>query len=109
MMEPKTDAPAPQPALPLFRPEVLAARGQKFYGEILRIRPLSSALFAWLGMVLVTALLVLLLGQHRGKPLYRWLFEHRSASSIPTLQPAAPVGHTSHGAREPSHGEAASK
>jgi len=109
MLEPKTDAEPPQPPLPLFRPEVLAARGQKLYGEILLIRPLSSALFAWLGIVLATALLVLLFGQHRGKPLYRWLFEHHSASSVSTLKPAAPVDQTSHNPRDSSHAEAASK
>src|SRR5215510_11308020 len=109
MLEAKTDAEPPQPPLPLFRPEVLAAHGQKLYGEILLIRPLSSALFAWLGIVLATALLVLLLGQHRGKPIYRWLFEHHSASSVSTLKPAVPVDHTNNNVRDSGISGAPSK
>jgi len=109
MKEPKTDAHSPQPPLPLFRPEVLAARGQKFYGEILLIRPFPSAFFAWLGIVLVTALLVLLFGQHQGKPFYRWLFEHRGISAISTSKPAAAVHCATHDAREFGVAEASSK
>ena len=44
--------------LPLFRAEALAAQQQKFYGEILLIRPLSLALLGWLG----TAISLLVLG-----------------------------------------------
>jgi hypothetical protein len=38
----------PEPA-PLFRPEALNAQQQKFYGEILLLRPLSLTVPAWVG------------------------------------------------------------
>jgi hypothetical protein len=55
-----------QKPLPLFRAEAMAAQQQKFYGEILLIRPLSLTLFFWLGMG-VSALVLgfLLLGSAR--------------------------------------------
>jgi hypothetical protein len=46
---------------PLFRAEAIEAQQQKFYGEILLIRPLSLALLGWLGIgisVLVLGFLI---------------------------------------------------
>jgi hypothetical protein len=39
----------PPDPVPLFRPEALDAQQQKFYGEILLLRPLSLTLPAWVG------------------------------------------------------------
>jgi hypothetical protein len=61
----------PEPAqepLPLFRAEALAAQQHKFYGEILLIRPLSLALFFWLGIgISAVVLAFLLLGSYTEK------------------------------------------
>lgn len=51
-------------ALPLFRPEALAERQQKFYGEILLIRPFSLTFFAVLGTAIAAAVLGFLLLGH---------------------------------------------
>jgi hypothetical protein len=63
--------PLPEPSqqpLPLFRAEALAAQQQKFYGEILLIRPLSLALFVWLGIGISALVLgFLLLGSYTEK------------------------------------------
>lgn len=65
MLEPKTDPQCTEQPLPLFRPEALAAQQQKFYGEILLIRPLSLTLFVCLGIGLASAVIgFLLLGHH---------------------------------------------
>ncbi|HEY6251783.1 MAG TPA: hypothetical protein VI685_17635 [Candidatus Angelobacter sp.] len=65
MLEPNIDPTAAQPPLPLFRPEVLACQQQKFYGEVLLIRPFSAAFFIWLGLLLAGAVLgILLLGHY---------------------------------------------
>lgn len=65
MLEPKIEPQCTEQPLPLFRPEALAAQQQKFYGEILLIRPLSLTLFVWLGIGLASAVIgFLLLGQH---------------------------------------------
>src|SRR2546423_12927970 len=54
--------------LPLFRAEALAAQQQKFYGEILLIRPLSLALLGWLGTSISLLVLgFLLLGHYTEK------------------------------------------
>src|SRR5437764_15426607 len=54
--------------LPLFRAEALAAQQQKFYGEILLIRPLSLALLGWLGTgISLLVLGFLLLGHYTEK------------------------------------------
>ena len=54
--------------LPLFRAEALAAQQQKFYGEILLIRPFSLTLLVWLGIGISTvALGFLLLGTYTEK------------------------------------------
>jgi hypothetical protein len=51
--------------LPLFRPEALAARQQKDYGEVILIRPLSLMLLGWFALGITTAILgFLLLGQY---------------------------------------------
>src|SRR5215467_3890770 len=65
MLEPKIDPQCTEQPLPLFRPEALAAQQQKFYGEILLIRPLALTLFVWLGIGLASAVIgFLLLGHH---------------------------------------------
>jgi len=61
MLEPNTDPAAAQSPLPLFRPEVLAAQQQKFYGEVLLVRPFSGQFFIFLGLVLSAAVFALLL------------------------------------------------
>ena len=43
--------------LPLFRPEALAAQEQKFYGEIVLIRPFSLMLLSWFALGITSALL----------------------------------------------------
>jgi len=51
--------------LPLFRPEALAAVQQKFYGEIILIRPFSLILLGWFAIGIAAAVLgFLLLGQY---------------------------------------------
>lgn len=47
--------------LPLFRAEALAAQQQKFYGEILLIRPFSLTLLVCLGIAISTVVLGFLL------------------------------------------------
>lgn len=64
MLQPDTEPECSQETLPLFRPEALAAQQQKFYGEILLIRPLSLTLFAWLGVGLTAAVVAFLLLGH---------------------------------------------
>ena len=51
-------------ALPLFRPEALAERQQKFYGEILLIRSFSLTFFTVLGTAIATVVLGFLLLGH---------------------------------------------
>lgn len=51
-------------ALPLFRPEALAERQQKFYGEILLIRPFSLTFFSSLGTAIAAVVLGFLLLGH---------------------------------------------
>ncbi len=51
--------------LPLFRPEALAAQQQKFYGEIILVRPFSLMLLGWFAIGIAAAVLgFLLLGQY---------------------------------------------
>jgi hypothetical protein len=64
MLEPKIEPQCTEQPLPLFRPEALAAQQQKFYGEILLIRPLSLTLFVWLGIGLASAVIGFLLLGH---------------------------------------------
>lgn len=64
MLQNDTEPECTQQPLPLFRPEALAAQQQKFYGEILLIRPLSLTLFVWLGMGLASAVIAFLLLGH---------------------------------------------
>ena len=68
MFEPKIEPQCTEQPLPLFRPEALAAQQQKFYGEILLIRPLSLTLFVWLGIGLASGVIgFLLLGHYTEK------------------------------------------
>lgn len=65
MLDSKTGPNAAQPPLPLFRPEVLASQQQKFFGNVLGIRPLSGTFFIWLGLILAGGVLgILILGQY---------------------------------------------
>lgn len=51
--------------LPLFRPEALAAVQQKFYGEIILVRPFSLMLLGWFAIGITAAILgFLFLGQY---------------------------------------------
>jgi hypothetical protein len=43
--------------LPLFRPEALIAQEQKFYGEIILIRPFSLMLLSWFALGITAAVL----------------------------------------------------
>lgn len=64
MLQPDTEPECSQQPLPLFRPEALAAQQQKFYGEILLIRPLSLTLLVWLGIGMASAVIAFLLLGH---------------------------------------------
>ena len=51
--------------LPLFRPEAVAALQQKFYGEIILVRPFSLMLLCWFALGITAAVLgFLFLGQY---------------------------------------------
>ncbi len=51
--------------LPLFRPEAIAALQQKFYGEIILVRPFSLMLLCWFALGITAAVLgFLFLGQY---------------------------------------------
>ena len=54
--------------LPLFRPEAIAALQQKFYGEIILIRPFPLMLLCWFALGISAAILgFLFLGQYTEK------------------------------------------
>jgi len=54
-----------EPPLPLFRPEAIAALQQKFYGEIILIRPFPLMLLCWFALGITAAVLgFLFLGQY---------------------------------------------
>jgi hypothetical protein len=54
--------------LPLFRPEAVAALQQKFYGEIILIRPFPLMLLCWFALGITAAVLgFLFLGQYTEK------------------------------------------
>ncbi len=54
--------------LPLFRPEAIAALQQKFYGEIILIRPFPLMLLCWFALGITAAVLgFLFLGQYTEK------------------------------------------
>jgi hypothetical protein len=51
--------------LPLFRPEAIAALQQKFYGEIILVRPFSLMLLCWFALGITAAVMgFLFLGQY---------------------------------------------
>src|SRR5258708_31952631 len=50
--------------LPLFRPEALAAQQQKFYGQIVLIRPFSLLFFGWLGVAITASIMAFLVLGH---------------------------------------------
>jgi hypothetical protein len=54
-----------EPPLPLFRPEAIAALQQKFYGEIILIRPFPLMLLCWFALGITAAVLgFLFLGEY---------------------------------------------
>lgn len=61
LLQPNPLPEADQKPLPLFRVEAIAAQQQRYYGEILLIRPFSLSLFFWLGMGISTVVLGFLL------------------------------------------------
>ena len=67
--------------LPLFRPEAIAAQQQKFYGEIILIRPFSLLLLSWFAVGITSAVLgFLLLGHYT---------ERAHVSGVIAVSPAA--------------------
>ena len=50
--------------LPLFRPEAVAAQQQKFYGEIVLIRPFSLLLLSWFAIGITASVAAFLLLGH---------------------------------------------
>jgi len=59
------ESPSSVEPLPLFRPEAIAALQQKFYGEIILIRPFSLMLLCWFALGITVAVLgFLFLGQY---------------------------------------------
>jgi len=59
------ESPSSAEPLPLFRPEAIAALQQKFYGEIILIRPFSLVLLCWFALGITAAVLgFLFLGQY---------------------------------------------
>src|SRR5438270_816612 len=57
-----------EPPLPLFRPEAVAALQQKFYGEIILIRPFPLMLLCWFALGITAAVLgFLFFGQYTDK------------------------------------------
>jgi hypothetical protein len=69
----KPHAEPPPQALPLFRPEALAAQ-ETMHGDVLRIRPLPLIFFLWLGAALGAVALFCLLGRY--EPLIHRLLNH---------------------------------
>ena len=69
--------------LPLFRPEAVAALQQKFYGEIILVRPFPLMLLCWFALGITAAVLgFLFLGQYTEKA--------RVPGIITIAAPAAP-------------------
>jgi hypothetical protein len=67
--------------LPLFRPEAVLAQQQKFYGEIVLIRPLSLMLLSWFALGITAAVFgFLFLGHYT---------ERAHVSGVIALSPAA--------------------
>jgi hypothetical protein len=72
--------------LPLFRPEAIAALQQKFYGEIILVRPFSLMLLCWFALGITAAVLgFLFLGQYTEKARVPGII---SASSLSNPGPA---------------------
>src|SRR5947199_5138170 len=62
------ESPSSVEPLPLFRPEAVAALQQKFYGEIILIRPFPLMLLCWFALGITAAVLgFLFLGQYTDK------------------------------------------
>jgi hypothetical protein len=71
--------------LPLFRPEALAAVQQKFYGEIILIRPFPLMLLGWFAVGIAAAVLgFLLLGQYTERARVSGVVVAPSAGSGPS-------------------------
>jgi hypothetical protein len=75
--------------LPLFRPEALAARQQKDYGEVILIRPLSLMLLGWFALGITTAILgFLLLGQYTERGHVSGIVTATRAAGSPSKAPS---------------------
>jgi hypothetical protein len=71
--------------LPLFRPEALAAVQQKFYGEIILIRPFPLMLLGWFAVGIAAAVLgFLLLGQYTERARVSGVVVAPFAGSVPS-------------------------
>ena len=71
--------------LPLFRPEAVAALQQKFYGEIILVRPFPLMLLCWFALGITAAVLgFLFLGQYTERA--------RVPGVLTTSSPAIPNG-----------------
>src|SRR6266550_4414794 len=70
--------------LPLFRPEALAAQQDKFYGQIILIRPFSLLFFGWLGIALAACTMAfLVLGRYTEKAHVPGVLAGSSAATAP--------------------------
>jgi hypothetical protein len=79
--------------LPLFRPEALAAQ-ERIHGEVLRIRPLSAALFPWLGAAVVAVTAAYLFAGHyteKAKVIGSFLTEPRATTAAASSASASSV------------------
>jgi hypothetical protein len=72
----KPHAEPPPQALPLFRPEALAAQ-ETMHGDVLRIRPLPLIFFLWLGAALGAVAIIYLVAGHY-EPLIHRLLSRRT-------------------------------
>jgi len=71
--------------LPLFRPEAIAALQQKFYGEIILVRPFSLMLLCWFALGITAAVLgFLFLGQYTDRARVPGVISASSLSSAGT-------------------------
>jgi hypothetical protein len=75
-------------ALPLFRPDAVAALQQKFYGEIILVRPFPLMLLCWFALGITAAILgFLFLGQYTERTRVPGVMTI-SGPAIPTAAPA---------------------
>ena len=79
----------PSEPLPLFRPEAIAALQQKFYGEIILIRPFPLMLLCWFALGITAAVLgFLFLGQYTERARVPGIINSGSLSEAAVYVPA---------------------